>query len=242
MFQTTRGRHEAPAFTLIELLVVISIIALLIGILLPALGAARGVARGLSCSSQMRQLVYAAEMYADENDDAYPPRLGGPETNRGSRWPTHFKRTFQVPQLLVCPDDPEPSSDTGEAAYPDDSLPRSYLFNGFNDASPALPWTEADTFAIRRVDIKMASDTILFGEKELGHGGWYADVIAGDDYAWIEQSRHGSSGPGSGDGYSYYAFGDASTRALRFSESWQPVNLWGVTPAGRLSYTPTPEP
>ena len=58
------------AFTLIELLVVISIIALLIGILLPALSAARGSARSLACLSNERQLSLAANMYANDNDEA----------------------------------------------------------------------------------------------------------------------------------------------------------------------------
>jgi prepilin-type N-terminal cleavage/methylation domain-containing protein/prepilin-type processing-associated H-X9-DG protein len=59
-------------FTLIELLVVIAIIALLVGILLPALGKARASARQLKCSTQVRGIVQAMVVWANNNNSKYP--------------------------------------------------------------------------------------------------------------------------------------------------------------------------
>jgi prepilin-type N-terminal cleavage/methylation domain-containing protein len=60
------------AFTLIELLVVIAIIALLVGILLPALGKARASARQLKDATQIRNVVQAMVVFAQNNQDSYP--------------------------------------------------------------------------------------------------------------------------------------------------------------------------
>ena len=67
------GHARRAGFTLIELLVVISIIALLIALLLPAVKRARDSARISVCSSQVRQLVLADRMYAEDNDGWLPP-------------------------------------------------------------------------------------------------------------------------------------------------------------------------
>jgi prepilin-type N-terminal cleavage/methylation domain-containing protein len=72
-FMGRSSRDGSRAFTLIELLVVIAIIAILAALLLPALSGAKERARRASCKSSMHQLLLAAHMYADDNEQNLPP-------------------------------------------------------------------------------------------------------------------------------------------------------------------------
>lgn len=70
-------------FTLIELLIVIAIIAILAAMLLPALNNAREKARGISCTSNLKQIGTAFNMYANDNKGCLPPvgPIGYPTTS-----------------------------------------------------------------------------------------------------------------------------------------------------------------
>jgi prepilin-type N-terminal cleavage/methylation domain-containing protein/prepilin-type processing-associated H-X9-DG protein len=67
-----RKGSSHPGFTLVELLVVIGIIALLISILLPALNRARAQAQLIQCQSNIRQLVTAALLFANDHQRHIP--------------------------------------------------------------------------------------------------------------------------------------------------------------------------
>jgi prepilin-type N-terminal cleavage/methylation domain-containing protein/prepilin-type processing-associated H-X9-DG protein len=61
-----------PGFTLIELLVVIAIIGLLVAMIFPVFSQARLKARQSVCLSNVKQIVIATIMYADDNDGSLP--------------------------------------------------------------------------------------------------------------------------------------------------------------------------
>ena len=70
---TTVSNPQAQrGFTLIELLVVISIIAILAGMLLPAINMVREGARKATCGNNQRQIVLGMNVYANDNDQAWP--------------------------------------------------------------------------------------------------------------------------------------------------------------------------
>ena len=77
--------HKRKAFTLVELLVVIAIIALLMALLMPALERAREQGKRAICLNNLRQLMIAWNLYADDNDDKIVN--GNTDTGCWAYWP-----------------------------------------------------------------------------------------------------------------------------------------------------------
>jgi prepilin-type N-terminal cleavage/methylation domain-containing protein len=135
--------QRRKGFTLIELLVVIAIIAILASILFPVFAQAREAARKTSCSSNVRQLGFALNMYASDHDGLYPEHdrtqqdatyaQGGlivpdwsntPKTNWASAIFSYVKNY----QVYVCPSNKGWATGVTPVAG---ARPISYVMNGF---------------------------------------------------------------------------------------------------------------
>jgi prepilin-type N-terminal cleavage/methylation domain-containing protein/prepilin-type processing-associated H-X9-DG protein len=75
--------HKQRGFTLIELLVVIAIIAILMAILFPVLNRAKEQGKRMVCFNNLRQLLLAWLLYADDYDGKIVNGDGGHNHNNG---------------------------------------------------------------------------------------------------------------------------------------------------------------
>lgn len=100
---------KRKAFTLIELLVVISIIALLISVLLPSLSKARESARRTVCAGNLRGLMQAVHLYANDHKDQLITvglSHGGSGNNEQAAWINTLKKHYGENTLIArCPTD-----------------------------------------------------------------------------------------------------------------------------------------
>lgn len=237
MINIKSGQNKVIGFTLIELLVVIAIIAILAGMLLPALARAKEAGKKIACVNNLRQLALSLKMYADENEDYFPPRVS-PTTPPGA-WPSVLRDGYKDLKIIVCPSDGlEPATITSSPNEAD-AHPRSYLINGWNDYFESTKsnvtignLSGINGFSIRESAIKEPSNTIIFGEKLTTSQHYYMDFMetqAGNDVEEVEQSRHMGQTGKQGGGGSNYAFDDGSARYYKSWKTLAPINLWAVT-------------
>lgn len=128
LWQTALG-----GFTLIELLVVIAIIALLTAILFPVFAAAREKARTATCQSNLRQIGFAVQLYAQDADNTFVPKYNC--VSYDATYPDHCTSPELLPTGVLDPPFPQwlPASN--------DPVGTSYLLEPYikNDAVRLCP-------------------------------------------------------------------------------------------------------
>jgi prepilin-type processing-associated H-X9-DG protein/prepilin-type N-terminal cleavage/methylation domain-containing protein len=96
--------RSRKAFTLVELLVVIAILGVLIALLLPAIQAARAAVRRSQCASNLRQIGFAVQQYADTHDGDLPGMYH--ERDQIESWIFSLAPHLEnVDAIRLCPDD-----------------------------------------------------------------------------------------------------------------------------------------
>src|SRR4051794_10914887 len=94
--------HARRGFTVAEMLTVIGILVLLVAILIPAIGRLRRQAQGAACVANLRQLVFAYQVYAGNNDGRGPAFT----FSKSDSWVEAFRSAASVDAggtLYVCP-------------------------------------------------------------------------------------------------------------------------------------------
>ena len=200
-------RRVSRGFTLVEMLVVTAIIVILAAIAMPVFETAIKRAERVSCLSNIRNLGTAANLYADDYDDKYPPaRVAPPTVYVATCWDVTMYDYFTNEEMLVCPSDQAPSFANGYTCYV-----HSY---GANWDITMVNGTTG--LALTRAAIDRPHDTILFFEIK---GSTRATGCDCDIHGMSRVDERHAGGAN-------YAFCDGTAKWLRPEQTRVPVDRW----------------
>ena len=161
---------QKNAFTLIELLVVVSIIALLVSILIPSIAKAKKQAEASVCLSNLRQIGFAANFYAADNEEFIP--RGDWDASGDITWFELFmpylgqqdakaSGDYRQVEIYFCPS--YPTTGFGYNGISNAEQTVTYVINDWNDSNRS-PKGPSRISHFRRLH----SDTIYLADNENG--------------------------------------------------------------------------
>jgi prepilin-type N-terminal cleavage/methylation domain-containing protein/prepilin-type processing-associated H-X9-DG protein len=168
--RSLRARQRV-GFTLIELLVVIAIIAILAALLLPALARSKAKAKSINCTSNIRQLALAAQLYVDDDKQALPwsERFWTAPSNQGFNFtdppsPAFHPNFYAEVRAYAGTNDgfwhcPSAQEDKSLTVPGDNSPLLGYMANMYAIGVTVAQWSEAQP--------KKASDLLVPGNAKL---------------------------------------------------------------------------
>ncbi|MCE5199586.1 MAG: prepilin-type N-terminal cleavage/methylation domain-containing protein [Armatimonadota bacterium] len=225
-------RHQdngARGFTLIELLVVIAIIAILAAILFPVFAAAKESANKTKCLSNMKQMGMAFRLYADNNNDAYPPTDHNEEAES---WLHGLQKYSSTKLLYKCPGDM--SKNWNEPIAPDTDPAHvrrtSYGVNWY--FTPAEPNDDPDSQGrpvsgfIRDSMVRSTSRSIYICEMKTNS---YAEHVHPGKWPFEIRPKLEINIDGVHKGGSNHAFLDGHVQWMKFEQTFDTaknINLW----------------
>ena len=210
-------------FTLIELLVVIAIIAILAAILFPVFARAREKARQASCSSNLKQIVLAGLMYAQDYDGRFPYNHASVQVaGRWLEWWTVLQPYIKNWQAFTCPSN------------------SINIYNGVNYGKRGcgdsiLSGEGSYEFWSGSIQLLSApSETIAFADWGRGNGHrlcphWHV----GRTYVGYPHPEIHNDGTN-------YAFYDGHVKWLKYESTYAGINMWLYSKTGAKPSTGPP--
>ncbi|WP_269524554.1 prepilin-type N-terminal cleavage/methylation domain-containing protein [Coraliomargarita parva] len=162
MTNSSSENKRSAGMTLIEILSVIAIVAVLSGILLAVIGGAREKARLAKCSSNLRQLGVAVQLYTSDHQLALPFGYWIAQNSGDAQVWDQFVEPYLgegLTEVLRCPSDyfAEEDSDFPRRSY-------AMVRNHQGGVAKTGYMTKNSPDALRLLSIGNPADTIMFTE------------------------------------------------------------------------------